>query len=1091
MPLPSRTPSLLAILALAFLVAGPALGAEAVFPRGPALSPDGATVVFSYEGDLWSVPASGGTAQRLTAHPAYDKDPVYSPDGQWICFASDREGVFDLYVIPAQGGLPRRVTYAPTADVPQDWSADGKSILFASRRPWRYPMSAQIQAAPAAGGTPERFGDLFASEIAVAPDGATTLLSVGYERFGRVGYRGSLQSDLWRWRPGSDPVQLTENPGFDTDPMWGADGATIYWRTEDDETGAFNLWRMNVDGTGKTRLTDFREEGVRNARISRDGSRIVCEAGSDLWLLDTTPGATVRKLAIAVAPDPSTNAITTEDYGKDATELSVAAGGDELAMIVHGEIVLVNKEFEGRATVPIPSPWRESAVHFRPGSADTLVFVSDRLVHDGVHYSRVGLLTSADPDTALLRAAAHWAITWLTPEGVEATAPQWSPDGRRIAYRHGVGKLAVMDADGKHRRILVDGWDDPEFSWSPDSRWLAYAAASGPDFNQDVWLQKVEGGDPVNVSQHPDFDEGPVWNQDGTMLAWTSRRYANQYDVVYCYLQRADEERTREEWKILEKTRDKGDKKESKKDDAKEGVAKEGVVTPKVAPIRINSDDIYLRLHRATDLPGDERVVAIAPHGDRLVFVGEVGGQRDLFTVDRFGEDRKALTKGGARPVAATLADDGKTVFFLKGGAPARVPLKGGDVENTSFRARLTLDRPAQRQQIVSEGWRGLRDRFYDPQLHNIDWNAQRKKAVALAAGCGHDEDFADVMNIMLRSLNASHMGYYPANGSEPVAAFLGLAFAPEHRGQGLRVASVTPHGPADREASRLQPGDIVLSIDGETVDRDHNVFAPIVAAGGDPVRVKLRRGDKDREVTLQPVTLGALRQLVYDADIAARRARVEDLGDGRIGYVHIQGMGQREVEIFERDLYAAAHGKDALVIDVRDNGGGWTTDLLLTMLTQPIHAYTIPRDGEVGYPDAERLPMQRWNKPIAVICNEGSYSNAEIFSHAVQTIGRGPVVGMTTGGNVISTGGWRTLDGGFIRLPFRGWYVWGDTRRPERNNLNEEHGGCVPDVLVPMGPVEWLHGTDPQLARAVALAQEAAATQRNVPGPQPRRPGE
>ena len=152
------------------------------------------------------------------------------------------------------------------------------------------------------------------------------------------------------------------------------------------------------------------------------------------------------------------------------------------------------------------------------------------------------------------------------------------------------------------------------------------------------------------------------------------------------------------------------------------------------------------------------------------------------------------------------------------------------------------------------------------------------------------------------------------------------------------------------------------------------------------------------------------------------------------------------------------------------------------------MHAYTIPRGGETGYPDAERLPLQRWNKPIVVICNENSYSNAEIFSHAIQTIGRGPVVGQTTGGNVISTGGWSTLDGGFVRLPFRGWYVWGDPVDDERNNLNQEHGGCVPDVLVPMGPAEWLTGADPQLAKAVELAAQAAAAERAEPQPQPRR---
>jgi tricorn protease len=1084
------------ILAAAVGSTLPAAAAEAFFPRQPTISPDGATVVFGCEGDLWSVSSDGGVARRLTAHPAYDREPVFSPDGASVCFASDREGDVDLYVMPAAGGLPRRLTFAPAEDLPQDWSADGSTILFTSRRPWRYPMKRQVLAIPAAGGTELRFADLFAEEIAVSPDGASYLLSVGDQTFGRVGYRGTLQSDLWLWRPGSDPVRLTDHPGYDTDPMWGPRGESVYWRAEDDETGAFNVWHMAPDGAGKTRLTDFRDGGVRCARISRNGARMVFEAGSSLWILDTTAGAQPRQLAITLASDANENPVVVKDLAKDAAELSVDAAGQELALVVQGEIVLVNQELEGRATVPLPSPWRESGVAFRPGTADTLVFVSDREIDDGEHYSRLGLLIADDPDTTLLRAARHWRTTWLTPEGVEAAAPAWSPDGKRLAYRHGAGKLAVMDADGKNRRILVDGWDDPDFAWSPDSRWLAYAVATGEDFNRDIWLREVDGGDAVNVSQHPDYDEGPVWNQDGTILAWSSRRYANQYDVVFCYLRRADHERTREEWKVWEKVRDKSDpkgKQEGKndgKDDAKDGDKnddkKKAKTPPPPPPIRVDLEDIHLRVIRATSGPGDEFVVAVHPRGDRLVFTADAGSARDLFTVDRFGEDRKALTTGGQKPAAARLGADGKTVWFLADGRPARVPLEGGEVKTTSFRARLTTDEPARRLQVLEEGWRRLRDGFYDAGMHGVDWDAQLAKGRELVAGCRHDGDFADAMNLTLRTLNASHMGYYPPAG-EVKAAFLGVHLDPAWRGEGLRVAAVVPHGPADREGGRLQTGDVIVAVNDVPVGRDSNLYAPIVAAGGDPVRITAQRDGRPVEVVVVPATFNDLRQRIYDEDITANRRRADELGEGRVGYVHIQGMGQREVEFFERDLYAAAAGKEALVIDVRDNGGGWTTDLLLTILTQPVHAYTVPRGGTVGYPDAERLPLQRWNKPIAVLCNEGSYSNAEIFSHAIKTIGRGPVVGTTTGGNVISTDGWTALDGAHIRLPFRGWYVWGDARDPGRNGLNQEHGGCIPDHVVPLGPPQVLRGEDPQLAAAVALMLEAATAARAAPRPELR----
>jgi len=1076
---------LLAMILVTIVCAEPA-----VFPRRPALSPDGATVVFTSQGDLWRVSADGGRGERLTANPAYDSDPVFSPDGLWLAFASNREGSFDVYVMPAAGGRPRRLTFAANNDFPQDWSRDGRSVYFSGARPWRYPAGAQLHEVPVDGGTPTRLLDLFAGEVVTRDDDLSLLLTVGAARFGRVGYRGSYQSDIWHYRDGRDPVRLTDGLGYDTDPM-AAVGGAVYWRGEDDETDAFNIWRQDADGGGRRRLTDFRDEGVRNARMSRNGTRLVCEAGDGLWVMDTSDHR-LRRLDIDIAADELQSAVSSEVVTGDAAELSVADGGKELALIIKGEVVLVNTDLEGRGRVVLPSPWRESDVSFRPGSADTLLVVSDAQVRDGVPYSRVGLVVSDDPDQPRLRDARSHRVEWLTPAGLDCGDALWSPDGKLISYRHGQGVLAVMRVDGSHREILFEGWDNPEAVWSPDSRWLAYAVATGADFNTDIWLQPAAGGEAVNVSQHPDDDSGPVWNEDGSMLAWNTQRYGNQQDVVFCYLTRALHERSREEWEIWEKTRDEAEKK-AKKGDDDDGDADDDDADGTEAenePILIDLEDIHLRLRRLTSLPGREHAVAIHPRGDKVVVSASVGGKRDLFTVNRFGEDRENLTEGGAGSRAAHLAADGKTVWFLKSGKPARVPLDGGKVETTSFKARLTVDRPALRRQVVEEAYRRLRDHFYDVDMHGIDWDAQREKALKLAAAVDHDFDFADAMNIMLGSLNASHMGYYAGGrGGRGGAGWLGLEFDGAHDGAGARVARVVPHGPADLDVDGLQAGDVILAVDEVALEPGRNLYDPVTAAGGDPVRLRVRRGGEEFETTLRPASWGAVRQRIYQADVKANRARVEDLSDGRVGYVHIQGMGQREVEIFERDLYAAANDKDALIIDVRWNGGGWTTDQLLTILTQPVHAYTVPRGGTVGYPDAERLPLQRWNKPIAVICNENSYSNAEIFSHAVKTLGRGPVVGQTTGGNVISTGGWSTLDGGWVRMPFRGWYIWGDELHPERNNKNQEHGGCEPTHLVPMGPAEWLRGEDPQLLEAISLMRDAAQEARGqVRRHEPRR---
>ncbi len=1057
------------------------------FPRRPALSPDGATVVFSFQGDLWSVAAEGGQAIRLTAHPGYDRDPVFSPDGTQLVFASDRYDQYDLFVIPSAGGAPTRLTYASTPDIPHDWTRDGKTILFSSRRLFDYPMMDQIQRIPATGGAPLRLADFFADEVSISPNGKSYLFTCGENLFGRIGYRGSLQSDIWYWIPGKDPVKIIDSPGYDSDPMWGAEGTTIYWRGEDDETKAFNIWRMNLDGSSKKRLTSFTTEGVRNAKISLDGRRIVFEADTDLYLLETKEGAKAKKIPIEVAADLIENPVEVKNFTSEADEIALSDNGEELALVVHGEIVLVSKELGGRATVPLPDPARDYLISFKPGTADTLLLATDRVENGEARVRRLALLVSDDPMEKLLRKARHHRLEYLTKKGIDCHSPQWSPKGDRIAYIEGNADLHVMSADGKNDKKILQGWSEPTFSWSPDGKWIAYSREDR-NYNTDVWIMPAEGGESVNISRHPDDDLAPVWSADGRMIGWNTRRHGNEFDVYFTYLRRADDEISREEWEAWEKTRDKEKEKKAEKAEEKSEEGKE-VAKADTFQVHIDFEDIHLRARRATTLPGDETLVAIHPKGDRIIFKATVEGKEDLFSVSRFADDLKNITSGGVSPAAAHLDKEGKTIYFLKKGVPARVGIDGGNVETTSFNARLTIDKPAERLQIMEEGWRTVGSGFYDHDLHGVDWNAVRERVTPIISHVSHDYDFADAMNIMLRSLNASHSGYYP-DGDKwyNKGGYLGLEFDPAYEGNGLKVAYVLPFGPSDKEKTRIFPGDLLLTIDGMPVSSTENPFRALENREGLPTLVTIERDKKEMEYELTPVNWIDLRQIKYEEMEKVNRQITEDVSKNRVAYVHIQGMGISEVEQFELDLYAAANDKEALIIDVRSNGGGWTTDMLLTILTQPVHAYTIGRDGEIGYPQ-ERYPLYRWEKPVAVLCDEYSYSNAEIFSHAIKTIGRGPVVGTETGGNVISTDGWTALNGAHIRLPLRGWWVWNDERHPERNNLNMEHGGCIPDYTVPYNPGDRMRKHDPQLAKAIELMIQAADQERKMPLPLPQRP--
>ncbi|MCB2200529.1 hypothetical protein KQI63_14060 [bacterium] len=1062
-------------LFLALLITASAFAVEPFMPREPAVSPDGSTVVFSFQGDLWSVSSEGGQATRLTANPAYDTQPVFSPDGSKIAFASDRFGDDDVFVMPAAGGPPSRLTHASTTDVPGGFSPDGSMFYFAASRPFMFPMDRQIQAVPTTGGTAFRLGDFWGDEVTVGADG-TFIIAFGRVKAARIHYRGSYQREIFSYTAGNDPVQLTDNLGYDMNPMVAPDG-TIYWLSDQDESMTQNVWKMNADGSGKSQVTFFEGDAVRSAALSADGTTLVLEQGTSIYTCPATDGSNPTKLMIYVAADQITKPVTIENKTGGADELAVSSDGEEYAMIVEGEIVLVNKDLGGRATVAVPNASREQNVEWRPGSTDTLAFVSDRF-----NYKTLCLLLSDDPDESNLRLARKHKIVNLTDGKQSATSPKWSPKGDKIAYIKGNADLHVMDADGKGDKAILTGWATPDFSWSPDGQWMAYAVEDR-NFNADIWIMSADGkGEAVNVSQHPDMDMNPVWSPDGRMLAWNTARHANQMDIYFVYLTREDDERTQEEWEIWEKTRD---KKKDKGDDEDEEEGEDELV------VTIDFEDIHLRGRRMTSLPSDETMIAIHPKGDKLFFLATVEGDRDLYSVNRFGDDMEEVTSGGTRPSAITFDAANETFYYLKSGKPYSMGMDGGKSESTDFKARITIDVPGRRLQVLDEGWRVLGDWFYDPGMHGVDWPALRGKYANWASQVGHERDFRDVVNFMIGEVNASHMGYYPDRDSDNGPApdgYLGLEFDPSYKGDGLKVKSVIPHSPADRVATRILPGDIILTIDGRSVSATQNYFATLETRDDIPTEVTLRRGKKEMMYEITPVGYRDLVDLLYANMEKTKRAVVEDASEGNVGYLHIRGMGLAEVERFEMNLYAAADDKDALIIDVRDNGGGWTTDMLLTILTQPVHAYTVARDGVVGYPQP-RYPLYRWEKPIAVICNEGSYSNAEIFSHAIQTIGRGPVIGNTTGGNVISTGGWTTLDGAHIRMPFRGWYVWGgtDTPTPERNNLNEEGNGCVPDYLVPYTQADWNNGRDPQLDKATELMIEAAAAEAAKPKPSPK----
>lgn len=1062
------------------LVAPFAFAAAVELPRHPAPSPDGARIAFSWQGDIWVGPSSGGSAQRLTANPGYDHRPVWLGREEQLAFMSDREGSDDVYVVDARGGMPRRVTFHESADTPQGQL--GEDLVFVARRHEAWDRMQAIYRIPLAGGTERLAFPVLALEAVPSPDGRRMALVRGGSPAERRHYRGAANRDLWLLDVATGGLERLTRSEWDEDGVaWAGPDALVY--RSDGGGRDRNLFRLDLSSRSTVQLTRHEGADVRSPRASADGSIVAYELWDAIWVAPASGGGTPRKLAFDAPADALEPPVERETVRSEAAEIAVSPDGSQVALIVRGDVWVVQRRSKELASVAEAPTVQVTSTVARERdlawSADgtSLFFATDR--HG--QYDIFSVTAEGRSDGKLHRAAA-FIETRVTDTPEDERSPSPSPDGTLLAFTRGAGTLVVSGTDGADPRTVLEHWGEITFSWAPDSRWLALSREDRWH-NNDVWIVPAAGGQAVNVSQHPQDDVGPVWSPDGRRLYWLSKRHAGGTDVWFASLTRADHERTVEEWLLLfedEKPAKDGGK--AGKASAEEGNAARGRGLEggkggqeKVAgrlpsrPVVIDLAGIHDRVQALTSLPGDEASVAVAPDSRTVVFVAAPEGERDLYKVRWDGKELKRLTEKDSNPSQVAFAGDGKSVFYRSGkGTVGTAALDGKAGDPTPFAARVVVDRAAMRAQVFEEAWRELDRRFYDPNFHGENWRLLRDRYRPLALAASSRRDFDEVMNLMLGELNASHMAFRPPGGLEGRAhtGALGVEVEPASDGKGVTVIEVLPETPAARVEGGLSVGERILAVNGEEVGARTNFFALLADTAGQRTRLRVAGAGGVREVLTTPVTQNRARDARYLAWTRERRALVERLSAGKLGYVHIQGMNEPALEEFQRDLFAAADGKQGLLIDVRNNGGGWTTDYLLAMLSVRRHAWTVPRGADPGikaYPQ-DRLPLPAWTRPAAVLCDEASYSNAEIFSWAFKTLKRGPVVGMPTFGAVISTGGAGLADGSFVRLPGRGWYVAG-------SGVNMEHNGCPPDVVVEQPPLEDLdEERDTQLTRAVEV---------------------
>ncbi|THH41483.1 S41 family peptidase [Neolewinella litorea] len=1010
---------------------------ELYFVNEPALSPDGELIVFSYHQDLWSVPATGGHAVRLTALEGIESNPSISPDGRYLAFTSSQYGNQDVMLMPLGGGRITQLTYHEADDKVEGWSWDAQHIYFTSGRENR--MATYI--VPTGGGTPRRlFGEHYFNNVHNAvehPDGSV-YFNESWESSlfaHRKRYRGPFNPDIKRYDPATDTyTRLTEWEGKDMMPVIDRSG-TVYFLSDRDNN-EYNLYRLGTDGA-TTRLMDSPVSAYAPT-VSADGSLLAYVKGYQLYTLNPATGEE-RKVPITITDFEAL--AQQQDFSTEGkiSDFAVSNDGKKLAFVSRGELFV--SDIEGK-------------------------FIQQLSTGTGrvreVHWLK-------DDRTLLFNQTVEGYLNWFTlPADGTGEMRQHTDDRRnnrilvishdstQAAYLSGRDQLRLLDlTDFGTRTLLTDEFwaiQNTPPRWSPDDAYLA--ANVRRNFEMDILVYELATGDHYNLTQTGVSEWAPYWSPDARYLYFHSARHQPGYPRgggdanVYRLPLRRFQEPFRAERLARLFTDD--------------TLRKDSVTI-------IEPENILERIEQVGTSFGDQGSVAVIQDGEeQIVLYGgnQEAGKTKLFktVLSPFEEPKTESIEGKGIGGAADLVSVAGKHYLLGDGKVLTLDLDKNTTEaiDLDHTFRRTL-RP-EFEQMYYETWANLEENFYDKDFHGVNWQEVRDHYATFLPYVTARADLRRLINDMLGELNTSHFGFY-STGEEEETTFgtktfdLGLVFAFDDP---LRITGVITDGPADHYTVDVRPGDRLVALDGETIDPARNRESYFTRPSIDrEVLATLDRDGKKFQVRLHPMPYTEARDLRYDEWVRDNQQRVDEQTDRTVAYVHMKNMGADELDNFLNEMISEGHQRDGLILDLRYNTGGNVHNDVLQFLSQRPYLRWGYREGETTL-QPNFIPAA---KPIVLLTNEQSLSDAEMTAEGFKQLKLGTVVGMPTYRWIIFTSGQGLVDGSFYRLPSWGCYTL--------DGENLEKTGVEPDVRVDNTMHDRLHGTDPQLDRAIEIVRQ------------------
>ncbi len=1057
------------IIAIVIFVAAASLSllAQAGTPllTEPSLSPDKKEIAFVSGSDIWSVPAEGGVARLLVSHPASEYKPLFSPDGRHLAFMSNRTGNGDIYVLEFATGTLRRVTFDDSADVLDGWSRDGKWLYFSSTSRDIAGMN-DIYRVPATGGTPMQVSsDRYTTEYHSTPlaDGSFIFAArgIGANQWWRRGRSHLDESEIWQ-KSGESYTQLTQRGAKQLWPMATADGSRIFFVS--DRGGQQNIWALQRGGQPRP-LTAFTDGRVLWPNLAYDGSEIVFERNFRIWKM-RTDGGRAQELAVTlrgVAASPANERVS---LSTQVREMSLSPDGKKVAVVARGEVFAASSKDGGEAVRVTRTAAPESDVSW---SADSrkLIYSSER--------SGAMSLYQYDFSTE--------AETQLTRGDNMDIGASYSPDGKSIAFIRNARSIVIYDVATKAERELCKLYTDmaplggDAFKWSPDSKWIAFLSPS-PETRSytNVHVIPAAGGTARAISFLANSNAGSlVWGPDGSYILYASSQRTEDGSIARIDLKLRTPKFREDQFRDLFKQENPQQRPGSTPAPAQPTPQPSPAASPaekkESNATEIVFDDIRKRLSFLTTGVNNNGAV-ISPDGKTLLILASAEGQFNLYTMtlDELANDQSArqLTSTPGFKSQAQFSPDGKEVYYVENGRISIVSMDRREVRPLNVGLDLNVDFAEDKMEVFKQGWRYMRDHFYDDKYHGADWNTVRTTYEPMITSARTMDEVRRLMSMMVGELNASHLGVSGQSGfNATTVGKLGLRFDRaefENNGR-LKITEIITLSPAAVSRS-INVGDFLITVDDVKISPGVNLDEVLEGKVGKRVEIEVSAspdGANKREVILKPISTGAEKNLLYRQWVESNREYVARISGGKIGYVHLPDMGQGSLNQLYVDLDTENQSKDAVVVDIRNNNGGFVNPYVVDVLAR--RGYLTMRErGMWNVPGRTQLGQRALEKPTVLLINQHSLSDAEDLTEGYKTLKLGKVVGEPTSGWIIFTWNASLFDGTTIRLP-RQLILGSDGKNMELNPR-------TPDIASTRPIGESLTGKDSQLDAAVkALA--------------------